>query len=278
MLMGACAQMVQALGLHRDYHALNLQPIVREERLKVFWVCYVMDKTISMGIGRSSALHDFDCDVPLPSSNHDELMTGQYDNDNETRPFGGSFDRASILFIHNIRLAQIISRVYSELYSAQSVARHTMDSFADAVGDLDEELMSWRSTLPAEYRPEHDINWKADLLHQHVLQLHLGYYNCLYNVHRAVFALPFGPTTRSYLTPDRPLHLLRRNRIYGSPALAIGAARACLRLVLTLTERFQGLVDLRIWLVFSSVCSGNGLLTLQGWLCITHFLPSSLFS
>ena len=236
--MGACAHMAQALGLHRDYHALKMDPIVREERKKVFWVCYIMDKTISMGIGRSSTLHDYDCDAALPSSN------SEYYSDNDP---SGPPNWLHHTFVHNIRLSQIISKVYRKLYSAQSVAGHTIDSLADAVGDLDEELMSWRSNIPAEYRPESDVAWQSDALHQHVLQLHLGYYNCLYNIHRAVFTLPPESISSSYVTPDRPLHLLRRNRIYGSSALAIGAARACLRLVLMLAEKFPGLVDVRIW-------------------------------
>lgn len=235
--MGACAQMAQALGLHRDSRAMNLEPITRDERLRVFWVCYVMDKTISIGVGRSSALHDYDCDVPLPSSSRD---------DDAGSPFTSSFNRLHS-FVYNIRLAQISSKVYRKLYSARSLARHTIDSLADAVGDLDEDLASWRISVPAKYRPESDIEWKADTLHQHILQLHLAYYNCLYNIHRAIFTFPFGPTPGSHLTPDRPLHLLRRNRIYGSSAIAIGAARTSLRLVLSLCERFHGLVDLRIW-------------------------------
>lgn len=246
--MGACAQLAQALGLHRDTHGLRLHPVVREERLKVFWVCYVMDKTISMGVGRSSALHDFDCDVPLPSSNCDELTsTG---DGYRTSRLRGLTNLSSTFFVHNIRLAQIISKVYRKLFSAQAVARHTMDSLADAVGDLDEELMHWRNAIPVNYRPEHDVEWKPDILHQHVLHLHLGYYNCLYNIHRSIFSLRFGSASGPHVTPDRSLHLLRRNRIYGSAALSIGAARTCLRLILALTEKSAGLVDLRIW----SVC------------------------
>ena len=268
--MGACAQMAQALGLHRDSHTLRLEPAAREERIKVFWVCYVMDKTISMGVGRSSALHDFDCDAPLPSSHSD------YSNDSEIEPLAGLFDWHHAIFLDNIRLSQITSKVYRKLYSAQSVARHTIDSLADAVGDLDEELMSWRNKIPAQYRPEHDIVWKADVLHRHVLQIHLGYYNCLYNIHRAVFISPFGPT--SYITPDRPLNLLRRNRIYGSAALAIGAARACLRLCLTLAEKFEGLIDMRIWLVYATAICRHELLTWPGWWFTTHSLLSLLCS
>jgi Fungal specific transcription factor domain len=248
--MGACAQLAQALGLHRDTHGLRLHPVVREERLKVFWVCYVMDKTISMGVGRSSALHDFDCDVPLPSNNFDELP-GTVD-EHGTSILGPFINQSHTFFVHNIRLAQIISKVYRELYSAQAVARHTIDSLADVVGDLDEELMHWRNTIPEEYRPEHDIEWKLDTLHQHVLHLHLGYYNCLYNIHRSIFSLRFGPAPGSYFTPDRPLPLLRRNRIYGSAALSIGSARTSLRLVLALTEKFPGLLDLRIWSIYRS--------------------------
>ena len=146
--MGACAHMAQALGLHRDYHALKMDPIVREERKKVFWVCYIMDKTISMGIGRSSTLHDYDCDAALPSSN------SEYYGDNDP---SGPPNWLHHTFVHNIRLSQIISKVYRKLYSAQSVAGHTIDSLADAVGDLDEELMSWRSNIPAEYRPEFEV-------------------------------------------------------------------------------------------------------------------------
>jgi hypothetical protein len=236
--MGSCAQMAQALGLHRDSHTLKLDSIIREERIKVFWVCYIMDKTISMGIGRSSALHDYDCDAPLPSSNSE-----RYDNNDVT----GLPSWPHRIFVHNIRLSQIISKVYRNLYSARSVANHTIDSLADAVGDLDEELMSWRNSIPVEYRPECDVAWKTDVFHQHLLQLHLAYYNCFYNIHRAVFTLPLEPISLSYVTPDRPLPVLRRNRIYGSSALAIGAARACLRLALMLAEKYPGLIDVRIW-------------------------------
>lgn len=242
--MGACAQLAQALGLHRDHHDSKVDPIVREERINVFWVCYIMDKTISMAIGRSSSLHDFDCDVPLPSGNGETFGTRSFINSSIWR---------HELFLLDIRLAEITSRVYRKLYSAQSVARHTIDSLADAVGDLDEQLLAWRDNIPAEYRPELDVGWRADPLHRHILQLHLGYYNCLYNIHRAVFALPFGQGSASYMTPDRPLHLLRRNRIYGSAALAMGAARAGLRLILALTENFDNLIDMRIWSVTISI-------------------------
>jgi hypothetical protein len=246
--MGACAQMAQALGLHRDSHGLHLKPMLREERLKVFWVCYVMDKTISMAVGRSSALHDFDCDVPLPPSNCDELpCTGEEHRSSCRRD---SISQPPTFFVHSIRLARIISKVYTKLFSAKAVARHTMDSLADAVGNLDEELIHWRNSIPVDYRPEHDIEWKPDILHQHVLYLHLGYYNCLYNIHRSVFSLRFGPASGFHGTPDRPLHLLRRNRTYDSAALSIGAARTCLRLVLAVTEKSLGLADLRIWLGF----------------------------
>jgi hypothetical protein len=209
-----------------------------------------MDKTISMAVGRSSALQDFDCDVPLPSSNFDGLPgTG---DEHGASGLGGSIKRSHIFFVHNIRLAQIISKVYRKLYSAEAVARHTIDSLADVVGELDEELMHWRNTIPEAYRPEHDIEWKPDILHQHALHLHFGYYNCLYNIHRSIFSLPSGPAPGSYFTPDRPLHLLRRNRNYGSAALSIGAARTCLRLVLALREKVPGVVDLRVWSICGS--------------------------
>jgi len=180
-----------------------------------------------MTVGRSSTLQDHDLDIGLPST------------------FSTTF------FPHTIRLARLISKVYRRLYAAQSMRRHTPDSLADAIGELDAELLDWRASIPAQYRPEHEIQWQNNTLHQHVLQLHLSYYNCMYNIHRAVFSLPSsGPASlASCLTPDRPLHILRRNRVYGSAALAVGAARAGLRLVLNVVESCAGLVDMRIWLL-----------------------------
>jgi hypothetical protein len=241
--------MAQALGLHRDSLDILVPAHLREERLKVFWVCYVMDKTISMAVGRSSALHDFDCDVPLPPVQEGNPATEPSNEHNSDKAVRLSTDERTqgTFFVHTIKLAQIISKVYMQLYSAQAVTRRAMDSLADTVGDLDMELMNWRNTIPEEFRPECDVQWKSDVLYQHVLYLHLGYYNCLYNIHRSVYSIRFGPTPDSHLIPDRPLRVLRRNRVYGSAALSTGAARTCLRLCLRLVQTCPDLICLPIW-------------------------------
>jgi hypothetical protein len=236
--------MALALGLHRSSHALKLDPVAREERTNVFWVCYIMDKTISMGIGRSPALQDYDCDAALPPDIGDRCSRHS--------PFDSGWRYHT--FLHNVRLSQIMSKVYRRLYSAQAVSNHTIDSLADAVGDLDMALMAWRENIPADYRPECQVAWEPTVFCRHILQLHLGYYSCLYNIHRTVFTMPLEAMSSSHVSPDRPLHILRRNRVYGSSAIAIGAARASLRLALVLVERFPGLIDMRIWLVLVGIC------------------------
>lgn len=242
--MGSCAQLAQALGLHRESHRIIIDPIVREERLNVFWVCYVMDKTISMMVGRSSTLQDFDYDIGLPSSVGEKQMTQALTHSTSN---GSGVSSSFSFFVHHIQLAQIISKVYQKLYSAQAIARHTIDSLADAMGELDAELFQWRNDIPAEYRPDHDIEWKNDTFHRHVLHLHLSYYNCMYNIHRSIYSLPSGPVPISYFTPDRPLDILRHNRVYSSAALSIGAARTCLRLIIKVTKDCPGLANMRIW-------------------------------
>lgn len=44
-----------------------VSPMVEEDRRRVFWSIYLLDKVISVGIGRPPALLDEDCHISLPS-------------------------------------------------------------------------------------------------------------------------------------------------------------------------------------------------------------------
>lgn len=237
--MGSAAQLAQALGLHRRTHRIT-DPITKEQRNRLFWVSYVMANNISMLVGRPSPIQDFDCDVDLPLDVDDAQITRDGIIQSQgNRPFN--------FFLNDIRLSKIVAKVYSRLYSARALANHTWDSLADAIGELDTELISWKDSIPLEYRPEHEISWQSNSRYRRVMLCHLSYYNCMYTIHRPVFTLALR--SGSNFSPDNPVKELRNARVYGSAAVCVGAARSGLKTVLEVARRFPGVVRTNNWYI-----------------------------
>jgi len=239
VLMGSAAQLAQALGLHRKSHRAT-DPVTKEQGIRLFWVCHVMAKNISMLVGRPSPIQDYDCDVDFPLDVDDNQITRDgIIFSTLRRPFN--------FFLNDIRFSKIVSGVYCRLYSAQALANHTWDSLADTIGEFDSDLIRWRDSIPLEFRPEQDIAWKDTPTYRRVVLTHLSYYNCMYTIHRPIFTLAL--CSGSSFAPDKPVKELRNARVYGSAAVCVGAARSGLRLVLDLAKRYPGLVSTNSWSV-----------------------------
>jgi hypothetical protein len=235
--MGSAAQLAQAIGLHRRTQR-PMDPVTKEQRNRLFWVCHIMANNISMLVGRPSPIQDYDCDVDLPLDVDDDQITPQgIIPSTGRRPFN--------FFLNDIKLSQIVTKVYCRLYSARALANHTWDSLADTIGELDSELIQWRDAIPLEYRPEQEIVWVDNPTYRRVMLTHMSYYNCMYTIHRPIFSLALR--SGSSFTPDKPVRELRNARVYGSAAVCVGAARTGLRLVLDTSERLPGLIATRNW-------------------------------
>jgi len=235
--MGSAAQLAQALGLHRRTQRA-MDPVTKERRNRLFWVCHVMANNISMLVGRPSPIQDYDCDVDLPLDVDDDQITPQgIIPSTGRRPFN--------FFLNDIKLSKIMSKVYCRLYSAHALTNHTWDSLAVSIGELDSELIQWRDSIPLEYRPEQEIAWADNPTYRRVMLTHMSYYNCIYNIHRPIFTLALR--SGSSFAPDKPVRELRNARVYGSAAVCVGAARSGLRLVLDVGERLPGLIATRNW-------------------------------
>lgn len=237
--MGSAVQLAQALGLHRRTTRV-MDPITREQRNRLFWASYVMANSIAMLVGRPSPIQDFDCDVDFPLDVADEQITAEgIIQTNTHRPFN--------FFLNEVRLSKLCSRAYHRLYSAQALGSHTWDSLADAIGELDSELIAWRDAIPIEFRPEQDIAWHENATYRQVMLMHLSYYNCMYTLHRPIFTLALR--SGSSFAPDKPVKELRNARVYGSAAVCVGAARSGLRLLLDVAQRYPGIVRTKCWYI-----------------------------
>jgi Fungal specific transcription factor domain len=230
VLIAAAARIGHCMGLHRWLDGFGLSQSELEQRRRVFWVIYILEKSTCLRIGRPSAINDEDIGVPLPPEDlHDEGSLGIHVASTPGRIF--------YPFRAACAIALIESKVYSELYSARSWTQMP-DERLNRVSRLDQELQEWKDNIPLEIRPEHTIQCEGE--HRFaIIMLHFGYYNCLTTIHRVSIhhrswiskdgdagsdaTPPQSSPTSSTSSPLNP-------RVYASYALCLSAARSTIHI------------------------------------------------
>ncbi|KAI1928138.1 hypothetical protein LOZ66_005313 [Ophidiomyces ophidiicola] len=124
------ARMCQSLGYHRasikkDGNGEDSVNITLKKG--VFWFIYLMDKNMSLCLGRTSTLQDYDISVEYP-----DLPI-----DSGVRPW-------RILYESWLDLSRIVGRVYEHLFSAQALCDSAASRLKKARA-LEEEIKNWRS-------------------------------------------------------------------------------------------------------------------------------------
>ena len=57
-MISSAAGLCQSLGYHRINTMVNDNPEDRQTKIQIFWMIYMLDKTLSLRLGRSSILQD----------------------------------------------------------------------------------------------------------------------------------------------------------------------------------------------------------------------------
>lgn len=115
---------------------------------KLFWLCYIWDKEISLRTGQPPAVSDDHCDLTLPYGYldiqyHDEFFYSDVTDLDES---------AVPVLPGDLRLTMIKSKAATILYSVQALRKSDADLLRD-VRELDEELETWRLSVPPRHRP-----------------------------------------------------------------------------------------------------------------------------
>ncbi|KAF7718426.1 Fungal Zn(2)-Cys(6) binuclear cluster domain-containing protein [Penicillium ucsense] len=220
-LVAAAIRLSHSIGLHKRGSSFGLNPVEVEQRKRVFWIAYCLDKDICLRSGRPPVQDDDDMNVDLPSEDppdnvgHVPLADGK-----------GKFN----LFRSLCEFATIESRVYKKLYSAKA-SKQSDGELLNTIGELDKELEDWKDSIPIEYRPEHEIQATHGPLLIHVVVLHFAYYNCLTTIHRMSVHHGYWTSRLSNYAIQglnaRPLN----PRVFMSAALCVTAARASINLI-----------------------------------------------
>ncbi|KAG9500614.1 hypothetical protein J7337_009096 [Fusarium musae] len=148
--LGQTVRMAQSIGLHveqNDPQRLKGPGRLLVERRRRIWYCiYVLDRLISLQLGRPPAIHEDYCHVPLPS------RLGDSDIDWDGDEFPAMFDGPSVGDYHLevISFSKIVSQVLRDLYSPRAGQNLTSDLFNTK--ELDLKLIQWKQSLPRTLR------------------------------------------------------------------------------------------------------------------------------
>ena len=179
LLVSAAMKLAHRMGLHKRCQNPNLSPAEIEERKRVFWIAYSLDKDLSLRMGQPSAQDDDDMDVELPSETDSSLFYA----DELTRMNSFNF---------RARLAMIQGQIYKRLYSVKATNQAVAERVVAAT-ELESMLQSWRASVPIELMQDYHESFLQMPISGtigHAIILQLSYFNSLAIVYNSLPALP----------------------------------------------------------------------------------------
>ncbi|KAF8470584.1 fungal-specific transcription factor domain-containing protein [Kalaharituber pfeilii] len=226
-LLAAAVRLSNSIGMHRRGNWFGLNPVEVEQRRRVFWIMYLLDKELALRSGRPGAINDDDINVDLPEEDPADGVGNI--------PLQGGKTKVN-LFRLLAQFSQIEGKVYMQLYSAKA-SRQSDQELLNTIGDLDQELEKWKESVPLDIRPEHEIKMDQGPLVLHVVMLHFAYYNCLTTIHRMSIHHGYWTSRLSNYAiaglSARPLN----PRVFSSAALCVSAARASIHLIKYINDK-----------------------------------------
>ncbi|PVI00035.1 hypothetical protein DM02DRAFT_614634 [Periconia macrospinosa] len=108
ILNANAAGLCQVLGYHRIQTMTNDTEEERNAKIHIFWFIYLMDKTLSLRLGRASVIQDWDMSLPYPVVDHDhERFSALVQMGN----------KGNSMLLYWIKVGQIQGKTYEQLFS-----------------------------------------------------------------------------------------------------------------------------------------------------------------
>ncbi|KAH7020921.1 fungal-specific transcription factor domain-containing protein [Microdochium trichocladiopsis] len=146
---GLAVKAALQLGLHSEEALRRHAPLERETRIRTWYACIILDRTLCMTFGRPPAIPESYVRTPLPA----HYM--EFSSQNKAVPCSWSTEEVSTAFFNvTISLHQIMCKVIDMLY-AHNIGCSTPTPLADTASVIlqtEQQLVSWRSSLPASLK------------------------------------------------------------------------------------------------------------------------------
>ena len=181
-VVGMAIRMGQTIGLHLAPSRFTKSVIEAEMRTRVFWGLFVIDRVLSMKLGRPPSIHDdASIKVGLPLEVNDENITEEGVRISEM-PSLLSF------FIQTIAQVRILDKILREFYEYGSAKNPSeLSQFLANSITLDFELVSWQNNLPYHLQPKSEVSeWQFQRQRNVLL---MRFFNARIILHRQAFLL-----------------------------------------------------------------------------------------
>lgn len=144
-VVGAALRLAVDLGLHNESAQKadkHWDPVQLDERRRLFWCTYSVDRQVSVYLGRPFGIADDAIKVPFPLDVDDDLITPS----GIRHPAPGTRSSRTIS-LHMFRIRQLQSEIQQVLYQTSSVPRQfpTLDIW---LHDMSARLTHWHTTAP----------------------------------------------------------------------------------------------------------------------------------
>ncbi|KAL2864777.1 uncharacterized protein BJX67DRAFT_360279 [Aspergillus lucknowensis] len=167
-LLGVAIRKARTLGV-KHVQPFEGEGLVQEQRARVFWIGYVLDKMISFIQGLAPCEDDSSIDVEMPRSGNDHAGTIRLPNGFRL-PIGQ----------HLCQLAVIRARIFRSLYSSN--ARYDPSE----VEDILSQLRAWRKSVHPECEVSLDVMEGTSFSRLSIALLLLNYHHTVISLYRAV--------------------------------------------------------------------------------------------
>ncbi|THC96893.1 hypothetical protein EYZ11_003610 [Aspergillus tanneri] len=163
-IVGIAMRYAVESGMHRNIRSHNSQirnPYMVELKRRVFWSTYILDRAVSLTLGRPFALSESDIDVPLPVDIDDDITDAdiilQLQQAHQI-PSSTGYDVSETSnlssFVHLCRLRRLESRIKQKIYSTDIPLSTSDNSYDETLDSLRNELTEWLDRVRRQPEPE----------------------------------------------------------------------------------------------------------------------------
>ncbi|EXJ71294.1 uncharacterized protein A1O5_05100 [Cladophialophora psammophila CBS 110553] len=156
-VIGLAIRTAQGLGLHLDPATFTSDKIEQEVRKRVWWGCFVLDRVLSMKVGRPTIPDGPGIEVGMPLAVDDEFLSSEEGQSIQPQGVPSKLE----YFNQVIPQCRLMEKILKTLYSSDGPgdntqkARSVMDTtqFLALSIQLDGELTTWQENLPSHLKP-----------------------------------------------------------------------------------------------------------------------------
>ncbi|CAG7951517.1 unnamed protein product [Penicillium olsonii] len=198
MLNSMACSMICSLGGHFHLDLISPRGVSDPQQREInhtrmlFWISYVLDKEISLRTGNPPLLTDTYCDISLPDS-YMEYETYPPERQELTDSHGEPSGRITPHLPADPRLSLLKEKVCRRLFSAQALKNDNNQLLLN-IRQLDEEIESWRLSIPLPFRPALFVSQSSPLSalgecsphFNRLISLQLDYHHLMTVIHTTV--------------------------------------------------------------------------------------------